>query len=189
MSLIITEYYLKQNSIVNENSDMKIITPTIILVQDIYIHPILGSDLYDEIQTQITTSTVGTVDAVSAANVTLLDNYILPTMLWFILCECTPVFKYRYMNKGVMVKNSENSAPADLAEIKFLMDRWKNNAEVYAERCTAFLKCNTDTYPLYCANPDGNDIKPNKTNYTNSLYLDPDSWTPGGLDIDYGRNQ
>jgi hypothetical protein len=165
-ALIISENYLKQNGVINDNADMKVITPTIVLVQDIYIHPILGSSLFNEIVAQID------AENVSAANENLLDNYILPTMLWYTLCECTPVFKYRYMNKGVLVKNSENSTPADLQEIQYLMDRWKNNAELYAERATKFLCANTTTYPLYTLNPDSDDIKPNKTNYTNGLFLD-----------------
>jgi hypothetical protein len=164
--IIITENYLKQNSIVQDNTDMKLITPTIVLVQDIYIHPILGTDLYNSIQSQINAGSVST------ANQTLLDSYVLPTMIWYLLHECTPVFKYRYMNKGIMVKNSENSAAADLSEIKFLMDKWKNNAEVYAQRTTNFLKANTTTYPLYIANNDCDDIQPNKNNYTSSLFLE-----------------
>ena len=165
-ALFISENYLKEYSIINGNADMKVITPTIQLVQDLFIHPILGSDLYDEIVAEINASSVST------ANQNLLDNYIIPCMLWFILCECTPVFKYRYMNKGVMVKNSENSSPADLNEIQFLMDKWRNNAEEYAERATKFLRKNTVTYPNYLNNPDYDDIKPNKTNYQTGIYLE-----------------
>jgi hypothetical protein len=172
MGLIITENYLKQNSIVNDNTDMKIITPTIVLVQDKYIHPMLGSDLFNEIQSQIDASTPGTKDQVSTANQTLLDDYVLPCMLWYVLCECTPVFKYRYMNKGIMVKNSENSSSVDLQEIQFLMDKWKDNAEMYAERCKRFLYQEAVTYPKFYLNPNIDDIKPNKTNYTAGFHLD-----------------
>jgi hypothetical protein len=168
-ALIISENYLKEYSIINNNADMKVITPTIQLVQDIYIHPILGSDLYDEIITQINSNTV------TSLNQTLLDSYVIPCMLWYVLCECTPVFKYRYMNKGVMVKNSENSTPADLNEIQFLMDKWKNNAEVYAERITKYLRKNASSYPEYTSNPDYDDIKPNKSNYETGIYLDDSS--------------
>lgn len=167
--LIITERYLKENGLVNDNADMKVITPIIVLIQDLYIHNILGTDLYNEIQTQINT------DSVSADNQTLLDRHILPCMLWYTLCECTPAFKYRYMNKGVMVKNSDNSQPADLGEIKFLMDKWRNNAQVYHDRAIRFLKANRTTYPLYDANTDCDDIKPDKTGFGTSLYLPDDS--------------
>lgn len=164
--LIVTEKYLKENSVVNDNADMKVITPIIFAVQDFKIHPLLGSDLFDEICGQIDSNTV------TAANQMLLNNYVLPCLVMYTLCDISPAMKYRYMNKGVMVKNSENSSAADLQEIGFMMDFWKNKAEEYAERATKFLCKNSTTYPLYVANPDLDDIKPNRTNYTSGLYLE-----------------
>lgn len=160
-----TSRFLKENTIINENVDDKILTPIIIFVQDQYLHPILGTDLFNEIKAQIITPPV------SSANQTLLDDYLMKVMLWYVLSESTPAMKYKYMNKGIMIKNSENSQPADLSEIKFLMDRWKNNAEMYAQRATNYLKEHTDTYPLYLLNEDCDDIQPNSNNYTTSIYL------------------
>lgn len=165
-ALFISENYLKEYSIINNNADMKVITPTIQLVQDIYIHPILGTALYNDIITNLNANTLSTDYQ------TLLDSYVIPCMLWYTLCECTPVFKYRYMNKGVMVKNSDNSQPADLNEIQFLMDKWKNNAELYAERITKFLRVNIATYPLYTQNFTYDKIQPNKTNFQTGIWLD-----------------
>lgn len=166
-NLIISENYLKENSIINGNTDMKIITPTIQLCQDKYVKPILGTDLYDAILSQIGSSTVST------ENQTLLDSYILPAMLWYVLCECTPVFKYRYANKGIMINSSESSSSADLNEIQWLMDKWRNNAEWYAQQATKFLREESDstTYPLYLENDECYKIKPNKNNFTSGLYL------------------
>lgn len=180
--LIITEEYLKKNSVINENADMKVITPTIFLVQDKYIHPILGTDLFNEITSQINSNTV------SVLNQTLLDNYILPCMIWYCLHECTPVFKYRYMNKGVMVKNSDNSTAADLDEIQFMMERWRINADEYAERATNYLWEHQNDYPLYNGNLTRDKIKPNTTNYENGLYLEkPIRTRQRGLNDPYGN--
>lgn len=164
--LTITERYLKENSIINDNTDMKIITPTIILVQDKYLEPILGTPLFKEVKDQIQNNTL------TSLNQTLLDDYILKAMIWYTLHESTPAFKYRYMNKGVMVKNSDNSSAADLDEIKFLMDKWRKNAEYYSERITMYLKANMNLYPLYYTYQNYNDKRPNRTNYTTSLFLD-----------------
>jgi hypothetical protein len=171
MNLIITENYLKENGIINGNADMKIITPTLSLVQDKYIEPLLGTKLFDAIVSQIGSSSV------TPENQTLLNNYVLPCMLWYTLCEVTPMFKYRYMNKGVMVKNSENSEAASLQEIQYLMDQWKNNGEMYAERTTKFLKryATSTVYTLYLDNNECDEIKPNKTNYTSGIYVGDDN--------------
>lgn len=174
-ALIVTERWIKASGLINENTDPKILTPIIVAVQDEYIHPLLGTDLYDEIISQVT------ADTVSADNQTLLDNYVLNCVLWYVHCEASPALQYRYMNKGVMSKNSENSQPVDLGVLKYAMDKWKNRAEMYAQRTTKFLKANTTTYPKYIANTDENDIQPNRNNYTTTIYLpdDDDECCPG----------
>lgn len=165
INIMMGETYLKQASIINDNADMKVITPTIEDVQRLYIEDLLGTQLYNSILSQIAANTV------TSLNQTLLDNYILPCMKFYVLCECTPAFKWRYMNKGVMVKNSENSSPADTQEVLYLMDKWKNNAEKLAQKCTAYLVSKSATYPLYVANTETYESQPNIQNYTGGLYL------------------
>lgn len=166
--LTFTSNYLKSQGLVNTNVDEALITPIIILVQDKYLHPILGSDLFNDMAQEIID------EDVSEKYETILDDYICKIMLWYVLCEATPAIKYRYMNKGVISKSGENTTSADLQEIQYLMDRWKNNAEMYAERLTRYLKDHTETYPLYDENTDCYKIKPNKTNYTSGIYLGDD---------------
>lgn len=165
INIMMGENYLKQASIINDNADMKVITPTIEDVQRLYIEDLLGTRLYNQILSQISTNTV------SSANQTLLDTYVLPCMKYYVLCECTPVFKYRYMNKGIMIKSSENSSAADMQEIMYFMDKWKNNAEKLAQKCTKFLCASTTTYTLYTANTENYESKPNVTNYTGGLFF------------------
>lgn len=165
--LFIDEQYFKDFSIVNDNTDMKILTPTIEKVQDMRILPILGTALYNEIKTQIN------ADDLSTENQTLLEEYVQKAMLWWVLYECPPVFVYRFMNKGVMKKSSDNSSSADLAEINFLMDRFKNDAEWYSERITLFLCQNSADYPLYNNPGSGADtIAPNASNFETPFFLD-----------------
>lgn len=167
-ALWISETFLKDNSIINDNADFQTIQPVIILCQDKYIIPLLGTDLFEEISGQITNNTV------TALNTTLLNNYVRKCLVWYILHECPPMFKYRFMNKGVMVKNSENSQPADLKDIQFLMDNFKQSAEWYAQRVTKYLVRLDSSYPLYRANSDSDDIRPNTNNFTSSLFLGDD---------------
>ena len=68
--LWMSETYFKDNSILNDNVDWKVVQPIMIMVQDQYIHPVLGSDLFDEIADQIYNNNV------SALNQTLLNLYI-----------------------------------------------------------------------------------------------------------------
>jgi hypothetical protein len=164
-SLIISENYLKEYTNINKNVDMTILTPILQEVQDFYIIPLLGTNLYNEVLGQVTTSTV------TALNQTLLD-LVVPCMLHYAKMEAMPDMKYRLMNKGVMIKNSENSSAADLSEIQFLMDRSKNKAEIYAQRVTNYLNRYLSSYPLYINNVERDEIMPNKNNFTSGIMID-----------------
>ena len=164
-SLLISENYLKEYTNINKNVDMTILTPILQEVQDFYIIPLLGTNLYNEVLIQVTTSTV------TALNQTLLD-LVVPCMLHYAKMEAMPDMKYRLMNKGVMIKNSENSSAADLSEIQFLMDRSKNKAEIYAQRVTNYLNRYVSSYPLYISNVERDEIMPNRNNFTSGIMID-----------------
>ena len=164
-SLLISENYLKEYTNINKNVDMTILTPILQEVQDFYIIPLLGTNLYNEVLSQVTTSTV------TALNQTLLD-LVVPCMLHYAKMEAMPDMKYRLMNKGVMIKNSENSSAADLSEIQFLMDRSKNKAEIYAQRVTNYLNRYVSSYPLYISNVERDEIMPNRNNFTSGIMID-----------------
>lgn len=164
-SLLISENYLKEYTNINKNVDMTILTPILQEVQDFYIIPLLGTNLYNEVLGQVTTTTV------TALNQTLLD-LVVPCMLHYAKMEAMPDMKYRLMNKGVMIKNSENSSAADLSEIQFLMDRSKNKAEIYAQRVTNYLNRYVSSYPLYISNVERDEIMPNRNNFTSGIMID-----------------
>jgi len=168
-SLLISENYLKEYTNINKNVDMTILTPILQEVQDFYIIPLLGTNLYNEVLSQVTTSTV------TALNQTLLD-LVVPCMLHYAKMEAMPDMKYRLMNKGVMIKNSENSSAADLSEIQFLMDRSKNKAEIYAQRVTNYLNRYVSSYPLYISNVERDEIMPNKNNFTSGIMIDDNDY-------------
>ena len=164
-SLIISENYLKEYTNINKNVDMTILTPILQEVQDFYIIPLLGSLLYNEVLGQVTTNTA------TVLNQTLL-NLVVPCMLHYAKCEALPDMKYRLMNKGVMIKNSENSSAADLSEIQFLMDRSRNKAEVYAQRTSDYLRRYQSSYPLYNLNAFIDEVKPIRNNFTSGIMID-----------------
>lgn len=164
MNLMMGETYLKQMTIINDNVDMKIITPTIEDVQRLYIEDVLGTQLFNQILSQIGSNTV------SSANQTLLDDYILPFMKYYVLMEVSPVFKLRYMNKGLMVKSSDNSQPASQEEMLYIMDRWRDNAQKLANKCTDYLRDNTTTYPLFLTNYRYYESQPNQNNFSSGFY-------------------
>jgi len=165
--MFISEATLKAESILQDNVDMKVVTPTIYDVQNYFILPILGTSLYKDISSEIEGGNV------SQKYKDLLDLYIQPTMIWYCRMELPLTINYKYFNKAVGVQNADNMNPASMDEIQMLMDRAKNKAEWYAERLTKFLLANQTTYPLYLTqtNVDIDTIFANRTNYTSGMVI------------------
>ena len=167
--LFLTEQYLMETSVINDNADIELLKPVIKECQDIYIHSILGTGLYNELQTQITASTL------TALNTTLLDTYIQPALRYWVQFESAPILTYKFMNKSIVKKNSENSTPVELNELKFLMDKFKDKAEWYSQRLTEYLCANQVSYPLF-NNPGSTSdtIHPQGSQYSAGMYLGDD---------------
>lgn len=177
--LFVTEDYLKQYSPINGNVDMELMTPYLLSIEDMQIQPIIGTGLFEELKTQVVANTV------TALNVTLLD-LIRKCMVWYFMAEAPLALTFRYMDKGVMKKSSENSEPISTEDINYLMDINKNKAEWYAERIRLYLCENSTSYPLFSNAGNGADtIHPNRTNYSSGMNLDRID-IPKGMDIDYG---
>jgi hypothetical protein len=159
---------LKENSLIDDNVDAKLLTPTLRVVQDIYLQKILGTPLYEDFKTKIT------ADETLAAypnHLALMRDYIKNVLIYYVCMHSLHAIRYRMMNKGVMVKNSDNSNPADSLEVKVIKDEFRMFAESYAELLTKYLKENTDTFPLY---DDLTETGMNAatTNYTTGIDLD-----------------
>ena len=168
-AFFISEEKLKQNSLINENVDDKIIRPLLIMVQDMYIQPAIGSGLYNELINQIDNSTL------TAANTTLITDYIQSSVIWWIMAEAPMSMTYKFRNKGVQTQNSENSNPANIEDLISVADNYKYKAEWYTKRLSNFLYANSTTYPLFLNAGNAYDtIHSNNQIYQSGMMLDED---------------
>ena len=166
IALFIAPTEIKATTILDENVDEKLLRAVIEEAQKIHIEPIIGTGIYDELKTQIVASTK------TALNTTLLNTYIQPALKYWVLYEGVDVLTYKFMNKSIVKKNSENATTVDLDEVRRLMDRFKDKAEYYSERITKYLQQNQASFPLYYNPGSGIDtIYPRNTNYTTGLFL------------------
>lgn len=178
-TLFISEKELVANSILNENVSYALVRPTLLKTQELKIQPILGSPLYKEMAGQIASGTL------TALNATLLQDYIQPALIQWVMHEMPMVLAFKYMNKNMVRRESQESSNMSMDEIQRLMDAVKNDAEWYSERITRYLEENRTKYPLFL-NPTVaiDTIYPNKRNYTTGMVLSrntrPKSW---GLDM------
>jgi len=156
---------LKERSIINGNVDNKLLLPIIDECQEFYILPLLGTQLYNEIGSQLPSS-------LTVLNKKLLDEYVLPCLVKYIQYEAPIYLNYKFTNANVSTKNTDESAPVDIATVEKLMDRFKNKAEWYGERIVRYLCANNSDYPLYCTYSNSSDIKASNSAYDCGINLD-----------------
>ena len=159
--------YIADNTVINGNVDPELINPFIIQAQNIHIEQVLGTDLFNEIIINIQNNTI------SGDTKVLLDDYILPAVIQWTIYEALPSLSMKLTNKTVGRKNSDNTEPVDLTDIKYLRSSVRDVAEYYDQRTISFLKraYGEGKYPLYRLNNDCDDITPTSTSYFSGIYL------------------
>lgn len=170
--LLVSASTIKTYGVLESNVDVKLINATTLMIQDIQLQQILGTDLYKEICDQINASTVNTYDAVSAQNIILLDDYIMNFLCNANIAEGCLTYLYRFSNKGPVTQNSDNQFPISEAQVDRIMAKWQNQADFYAKRLADFLKQESATYTLYYnGNSDSSDIHPKTPKYNSGFFL------------------
>ena len=164
--LFISEQRLKATTAVHGNVDPQDLLPSVVAAQDIYVQSLLGTTFYNGLKSRIVASTM------TAAEETLLDNYIAPMLANYALYVAMPTLTYKIFNKSVSQPTSEESVPATLEQVKYVRDSVMNTAEFYRERAREFLIDNQSDYPEY-QNPNTNDgMTPDKqSDYYSGLVI------------------
>jgi len=168
--------YFNKRSVVDSNVEYSKIEVLIPLVQRKYIKRKLGPDLYNAMEVHIL-AYINSATAIPVNYKYLLDEFILPIMIYYILYDYTITAKYRYTNKGVQVKNSENSQPATDEGLELTCELWKSNAEVLVEDMILYINNNTTFYPERFTNIN-NDIATDEEGYDTDIYLGPSIKVP-----------
>jgi hypothetical protein len=181
--LFLSEDFFKSKTVVDDNVGAKTLKAIIARSQDFYIEPLLGTDLYEKLKTDIAASTI------TGNYLTLLTDWVVPTLILYVESEVVYQNHYRLRNKGTQVKNSENSSPASLDELKFKMDRAQNMAEQKGMKMIAYLCDNEDLFPEYCDNEDGGDLDPIRSAASVGWVLGNVKLYDGKKDKDYYENK
>lgn len=171
--LLISVDILKERTDIHGNIDPKLIYPHIKYVQDAFIKPILGSALFDKLQTLID---AGTISAGGNADYKLLlDEYLIDTIIWYVKSELQVDISFQTWNKGVVRKQGENTEMPSMSELIDLANRYKSKAEYYGNRMKYFLidqSSRSQKYPEY-TNPGStvDTITPDQRQFTMPIYM------------------
>ena len=166
MQLLLSQTYLFEKTLIDNNVDFDKLVPLIEDVQFLKIKPLLGNNLYQEILTQSTP-----VATLTAANQTLLDDYILPCMVRYFMADAVMAFKFRFTNIGVTSKNAENSSQIETADIPKLVDYWRNKADEYGQLMQNYIRANLSDFPAFSTNEGLDQKQPDQNAYNVDIYL------------------
>lgn len=177
---------IKDRSSIHGNLDEALIKPEIKVAQDMYILPILGTALMDKIQTDIDTTgtTTGTYK-------TLLDRYIIDTLLWYVIAELYVSVSYQIWNKGTARKQGVDTELPSMNELVSLRNDAKHKAEYYATRMRLYLKENASAsvLPEYLNPGTGSDtVHPENNTFTMPVWLGDDSCVNKSFEEKYQGN-
>ena len=165
-TLYISSTRIKKDTALGGSVDDNIIMPYILLAQDMFILPVLGTDLDAKLKADIQAGSL------SGAYKTLVETYIQPALVQASFSELAPFLRLRFVNNSVVVMgDTDTGSSATYEDIKPLMDRSKDAAEFYRQRLIDYLRNNSSSFSEYTSN-SGSDLDPTVNNYFAGINLD-----------------
>ena len=154
-ALFISREDLVRYTPISGNLDFDRVIQYVEIAQDIHVHEMLGTDLYDKLQADV----IGA--SLSGDYLTLVNKYVKPTLAQYALLEFLPFAQYSINNKGVFKHTSENATGLEKNEISNMIEATRDTATHYAKRLVDYICANNDLFPEYSTNNNG-DIHPIK---------------------------
>ena len=153
--LFINRTDLVRNSIIDGNVDTDKYIQFIKLAQEVHIQNYLGTKMYNAL-----TTAMPNIDLPANARwKLLLDDYVVPMLIWFSQVEYIPFASYQLRNGGMFKHRSENAETVSKEEVDFLVEKARTNAEWYSRRFIDYMSFNQTLFPEY-TNNSNDDIYP-----------------------------
>jgi len=163
---LITEKLFRQHSPITGNTNISDFIPYLSIAQELYIAPILGTALLDQLKLQIEGNTL------TASNSNLIVK-MAPALAFFAVYQGLPFHWAAIVNKGITIRESENSKGININDVAQLR-RWiRDDAEIFLNIFTDFLCSQKHEYPLWKPDKDYCRSCSNNTNTYNSGFYFP----------------
>lgn len=141
---LITEEYFKSYSPIPDNYNIQELKPYFHVAEKLWIEPIIGIPLYEELLEEVEN------DNVTPEHATLLLN-IYPLLSFAIVYESLPFVGYHLSQVGITKGKSENSDSISINDINYISTQLRNQCETMKMLLKKFLDEHAEHYPLYYA--------------------------------------
>lgn len=168
--MIINEKYLKEYSPIPLNYNLAEVKNYVGVAEKIWVKPILGYDLFDELEEQVKNNDI------SEENATLLTEGGLWQYLAFAtVYESLPIIWSHISEVGITKGKSDNSDSLTLKDLTYVQQHIRTQVEVLKDQLKTWLCEHNDSFPSLdccscgcsCCNENG---KLNVPNPLNQLY-------------------
>jgi len=158
-ALFISIADLKAKSIIDGNTDADKLIHQIEVAQDMHIQNYLGGKLYDKLQDLILS---GDIDLPANSDYKdLRDDYIKPMLIWFTQLEYLPFAMFKIDNGGINRHRGQESDTVDFRDVDRMQSKITDRAEFYTKRFLDYICFNSQKFPEYNNNSNG-DMYPDK---------------------------
>lgn len=141
--MIINEKFFKQYSPIPINYNMAELKNYISVAQSIWLRPLLGISLMDELEEQVAANTV------SEENATLLTEGGVWQYLAYATCLEGLAFIWAHFSEtGISLGKSENSDSVTLKDLTYIEANLRRQVEVLKENVRQFICEHHEYYPL-----------------------------------------
>jgi hypothetical protein len=162
-STIITAVQLKNLTSLSENIDVELLNPHLLIAQQLYIAPVLGTALYDDIVKRFDAQTL------TGDSLTLYEEYIVPAIGFSAWYSAAPFLAYKTTRAGIQTMSASDGANVALIpeEMAVYIGRVQNLKDFYCQRLNKYLIDDKyQKFPLFRSNET-----PVESNRGSSLYL------------------
>lgn len=138
----VTDTYLKNNTTVGSNVDIKDILPLVKNSADMWTRSIMGTYFYKDMLVKYNNQTL------SADELNLLEE-MQPAIAWRAASDSVVELSYQLKNKGIQTQSGDFSTSPEYKAIMFNHRHIEQKAEFYENRLYTYLKDNKTLFPVF----------------------------------------
>lgn len=171
----VSERYLKNNSPIGDNMDIKEIYPYVKTAQDVYIQEALGTALYERLISGVSGS-----PSDLNSNEKILIKICRSALVYWTCYDALPFIWVKLRNIGLVKQSGENLETLSVDEMRVIEQKLKEKAVFYMNRLKDYLCENSNLFDEYndgcwnCGDMSADNRKRNSTD----IFFDKDYSEP-----------